>query len=66
MVGGEDGSGLIGEFKRDGTKIKESITFSSSFRFSLRFFLRLAISARRIACSSAVRAFLAVALSRMM
>ena len=33
-------------------------TFSSSLRFSLRFFRRRAISARRIACSSAVRCFL--------
>jgi len=32
-------------------------TFSSSLRFSLRFFLRRAISARRMACSSAVRCF---------
>ena len=32
-------------------------TFSSSFRFSLRFFLRRAISARRMARSSAVRCF---------
>lgn len=34
-----------------------SHTFSSSFRFSLRFFRRRAISARRIARSSAVRCF---------
>ena len=34
-----------------------SPTFSSSLRFSLRFFLRLAISARRMACSSAVSTF---------
>lgn len=33
-------------------------TFSSSFRFSLRFFLRRAISARRIWRSSAVKCFL--------
>lgn len=33
-------------------------TFSSSLRFSLRFLRRRAISARRIACSSAVRCFL--------
>lgn len=33
-------------------------TFSSSFRFSLRFFLRRAISARLIARSSAVKCFL--------
>lgn len=32
-------------------------TFSSSLRFSLRFLRRLAISARRMACSSAVRCF---------
>lgn len=32
-------------------------TFSSSLRFSLRFFRRRAISARRMACSSAVRIF---------
>jgi hypothetical protein len=36
----------------------ERNTFSSSFRFSERFFLRRAISARRIACSSAVKCFL--------
>lgn len=33
-------------------------TFSSSLRFSLRFLRRLAISARRMACSSAVKCFL--------
>lgn len=33
-------------------------TFSSSLRFSLRFFLRRAISARRMARSSAVKCFL--------
>jgi hypothetical protein len=33
------------------------LTFSSSLRFSLRFLRRRAISARRIACSSAVRCF---------
>ena len=33
-------------------------TFSSSLRFSLRFLRRRAISARRMACSSAVRCFL--------
>ena len=32
-------------------------TFSSSLRFSLRFLRRRAISARRMACSSAVRCF---------
>lgn len=33
-------------------------TFSSSFRFSLKFFRRRAISARRMARSSAVKCFL--------
>ena len=38
-------------------KMGTIVTFSSSLRFSLRFLRRLAISARRIACSSTVRCF---------
>ena len=37
---------------------RDKHTFSSSLRFSLKFFRRRAISARRMACSSAVRCFL--------
>lgn len=43
--------------KEEGNKGRVN-TFSSSLRFSLRFFLRRAISARRMACSSSVRCFL--------
>ena len=43
--------------KSQSKREKREDTFSSSLRFSLRFLRRLAISARRMACSSAVRCF---------
>lgn len=51
--------GRIGEGKRGAERtLMGSHTFSSSLRFSLRFLRRRAISARRMAYSSAVRCFL--------
>ena len=47
--------GVGSDGRRKGQFIR---TFSSSLRFSLRFLRRRAISARRMACSSAVRCFL--------
>lgn len=56
-----DGGGVgweRGEGEGGGGEGGEESTFSSSLRFSLRFLRRRAISARRMACSSAVRCFL--------
>lgn len=50
---GRRGFGLVQGGARGGVG-----TFSSWLRFSLRFLRRRAISARRMACSSAVRCFL--------
>jgi len=47
----------MGEKGERGRTERRVQTFSSSLRFSLRFFLLRAISARRMACSSAVRCF---------
>jgi len=53
---------LVRGVKRGGGPVEERCgvgahTFSSSLRFSLRFLRRRAISARRMACSSAVKCF---------